>query len=807
MNSASFKPKPIEKWSVIVTQVEPSRNNRDDIRVQSDGFKFFDRQEKPKTSPASEGEKALKFAQDLLGIFLLAFGAVLLLGVLGLTKGGFISPLVLILKQSFGIGRFFVAISVFVAGASLLLWRKSQARDVKIGKVIMLELAFFLFLGVLSCFVDMSESLALSVNKVRAGESLGGIVGFGISILLVNLIGRIPAGLILLVLSVVLFLFGSSQLANLERWAARKAGLKQLPSGKAQSVAALQEPADLMALPERVEDAPVEVVEETVIRRPRPVVEKPQENVPEEVVTRIRASSRRAQEQKSKQQAAERHANLPPLSLLAADKIYTENQATINMNAGLIEQTLAEFGVPAKVVGYRVGPTITQYAVEPGYLDKAGDDKQKVRISQISSLSRDLALALKAERLRIEAPVPGESYVGVEVPNTQVSTVRLRALLESPEFLRVKSPLALALGRDVSGAPVVSDLSSMPHLLIAGATNSGKSVCIQAIALNLIMNNHPDDLRLVMIDPKRVELNRFNGLAHLIGQVETNSERIMAVMRWATTEMDARYEKLEKVQARNLDTYNNRMRKSGKETMPRIVIMIDELADLMMSAGAEIENALVRLAQKARAVGMHLIVATQRPSIEVVTGLIKANFPTRIAFSVASGVNSRVILDENGAEDLLGRGDMLFLHPSKGVPQRAQGAMVSDKEIQNVMDWWAQNVGSTSQSSLFDIASSDVSQKSPEKSAEESETEEAPWEAIVQEESEKDSDEAIIQEAIALVRKQQRASASFLQRQLRIGYPKAAWLIDQLEARGVIGEAQGGGREREILPEEDEEKE
>jgi len=271
--------------------------------------------------------------------------------------------------------------------------------------------------------------------------------------------------------------------------------------------------------------------------------------------------------------------------------------------------------------------------------------------------------------------------------------------------------------------------------------------------------------------------------------------------------MDARYEKLEKVQARNLDTYNNRMRKSGKETLPRIVIMIDELADLMMSAGAEIENALVRLAQKARAVGMHLIVATQRPSIEVVTGLIKANFPTRIAFSVASGVNSRVILDENGAEDLLGRGDMLFLHPSKGVPQRAQGAMVSDKEIQNVMDWWAQNVGSTSQSSLFDIASSDVSQKSPEKSAEESETEEAPWEAIVQEESEKDSDEAIIQEAIALVRKQQRASASFLQRQLRIGYPKAAWLIDQLEARGVIGEAQGGGREREILPEEDEEKE
>jgi S-DNA-T family DNA segregation ATPase FtsK/SpoIIIE len=486
------------------------------------------------------------------------------------------------------------------------------------------------------------------------------------------------------------------------------------------------------------------------------------------------------------------------------DKIVAENQATINMNAGLLEQTLAEFGVPAKVIGYRVGPTVTQYAVEPGYLEKAGDEKHKVRISQISTLSRDLALALKAERLRIEAPVPGESYVGVEVPNAETSTVRLRALLESAEFLRMKAPLALPLGRDVSGQPVVSDLSSMPHLLIAGTTNSGKSVCIQAITVSLAMNNHPDDLKLVMIDPKRVELNRFNGLPHLFGQVETNTDRIMGVLRWATTEMDVRYQKLEKVQARNLDSYNNRMRKSGKETMPRIVILIDELADLMISARDETETALVRLAQKARAVGMHLVVATQRPSADVITGLIKANFPTRIAFTVASSVDSRVILDANGAETLLGKGDMLFLHPRTGIPQRAQGVMVSDKEIQNVLDWWAKNVKTDKIALPIQLDESENINKTEKAPVEDTAEEEAPWEAIVQEDSEKDSDEAIINEAITLVRKQNRASASFLQRQLRIGYPKAAWLIDQLEARGVIGEAQSGGREREILPEEGE---
>lgn len=786
-----------------MTQAESTQNKRQQIISPGQGFQFIQRRDIPSEKPNGAENKPLKFAQDLLGILLLAFGAVLLLAVLGLTKGGFITPLVMILKQSFGIGRFFVALAVLVAGASLLLWRKSEAKHVKITRVLLLELSFFLLLGVFSCFIDMSGSLAEAVSKIRAGLSVGGIVGFGLSILLVNVLGRVGAGFVLLALSLVLFLYGSNQLHNLERWAARKAGLKQLPSMERWNREALPMQEETLALPEKVEEPVEEVFTETVIRPRKAEASAPviKEKAAQEKVTVLRPSTRSARH-KVQSNVAERSGELPPLNLLAVEKMVAANQATINMNAGLLEKTLEEFGVPARVIGYRVGPTVTQYAVEPGYLDKAGDEKHKVRISQISTLSRDLALALKAERLRIEAPVPGESYVGVEVPNSEVSTVRLRSLLESPEFLSMKGPLVLPLGRDVSGLPVISDLSSMPHLLIAGTTNSGKSVCIQAITLSLVMNNHPDELKLVMIDPKRVELNRFNGLPHLFGQVETNTDRIMAVLRWATTEMDVRYQKLEKVQARNLDTYNNRMRKSGKEIMPRVVILIDELADLMMSAREETETALVRLAQKARAVGMHLVVATQRPSTDVITGLIKANFPTRIAFTVASSTDSRIILDANGAETLLGKGDLLFLHPRTGIPQRAQGAMVSDKEIQNVLDWWAKNGVIEKQSIPVEAFEKPTETMVGSVQTAEEEEEEAPWEAIVLEESEKDSDEGIITEAIALVRKQKRASASFLQRQLRIGYPKAAWLIDQLEARGVIGPAQSGGREREILEEE-----
>ncbi len=446
----------------------------------------------------------------------------------------------------------------------------------------------------------------------------------------------------------------------------------------------------------------------------------------------------------------------------------------------MIMKTLSEFGIPATVIGYRMGPAVTQFAVQPGFIKKPGasedDDAQqmKVRVAQIANLQKDLALALSAERLRIEAPVPGKPYVGIEVPNATASVVRLKPILESEEFQRNGAPLAIALGRDVSGHPLVADLARMPHLLIAGATGSGKSVCITSLAACLAMNNAPEDLRMIMIDAKMVELLRFNGLPHLYGKVETNIERILGVLRWVVIEMEHRYRLLEAAKARDLEAYNRKqIRRADGVTLPRIVVLIDELADLMMSAPDQTEHNLVRLAQMARATGIHLVVATQRPSTDVVTGLIKANFPARLAFAVASGVDSRVILDYTGAESLLGRGDMLFLNPEQGTPVRAQGVMVTDMEIERILDFWQKN---------SDLPVDDV----------------PPWEKLLNEPDENE-DEGLIDQAISLVKSGQRASASLLQRRLRIGYPRAARLLDQLEEMGIVGPSQGGGRERDVL--------
>jgi len=455
------------------------------------------------------------------------------------------------------------------------------------------------------------------------------------------------------------------------------------------------------------------------------------------------------------------------------------DERTINQTAGLIMKTLSEFGIPATVIGYRVGPAVTQFAIQPGFLKKPGSDEEdaqqmKVRVAQIASLEKDLALALSAQRLRIEAPVPGKPYVGIEVPNTHSSVVRLKPLLESEEFHKTGAPLSMALGRDVSGHPVIADLSRMPHLLIAGSTGSGKSVCITALAACFAMNNTPEDLRMVMIDSKMVELIRFNGLPHLYGKVETNLDRIMGVLRWVVVEMEHRYRLLESAHARDLDAYNKKQsRKEPGGTLPRIVVMIDELADLMMSAPDQTEHNLVRLAQMARATGIHLVVATQRPSTDVVTGLIKANFPARLAFAVASGVDSRVILDYTGAESLLGRGDMLFLNPEVGNPVRAQGALITDMEIERIISHWQKS---------SDVEAADM----------------PPWEKLLVEPDE-GQDDGLIEQAISIVRNSQRASASLLQRRLRIGYPRAARLLDQLEEMGVVGPSQGGGKERDVL--------
>ncbi|RLC74041.1 MAG: DNA translocase FtsK [Chloroflexi bacterium] len=471
-----------------------------------------------------------------------------------------------------------------------------------------------------------------------------------------------------------------------------------------------------------------------------------------------------------------RDRRLPPLDLLVPDSGQTYNDADVRLRCQIIEETLASFGVPARVVEVNQGPVVTQFGVEPGFVERSGANgdvhRRKVRVSKISALVNDLALALAAAPLRIEAPVPGRPIVGIEVPNAEVSLVPLRGVMESPAFRRIKSSLRIALGRGVSGQAVAADLAAMPHLLIAGATGSGKSVCINSITTCLVMNNTPQDLRLVMIDPKMVELTRFNGLPHLYGQVEIEVERVVNVLRWVMQEMDQRYKKFAAVGARHLADYNGRLRAQHGEHLPNIVVIIDELADLMLMAADEIERTICRIAQMARATGIHLIIATQRPSVDVITGLIKANFPARIAFTVTSQVDSRVILDSAGAETLLGRGDMLYLAPDASKLVRLQGCFVSDAEIEAVVGYWRERV------------------------SEDQLDESVPWEKEIPAEPDQDD---LIEEAIALVQRTGSASASLLQRRMRIGYPRAARLIDQLEEMGIVGPPEAGGKARRVL--------
>jgi S-DNA-T family DNA segregation ATPase FtsK/SpoIIIE len=461
--------------------------------------------------------------------------------------------------------------------------------------------------------------------------------------------------------------------------------------------------------------------------------------------------------------------------------------------ARLIVETLAAFGAPVKVVEIHRGPTITQFGVEPEFMETRPGKRTKVKVSKIAALADDLALALAAPSIRIEAPVPGKGFVGIEVPNVETSLVALRAVMESPAFRRHTSRLRLGLGMDVSGHAIAADLAAMPHLLIAGTTGSGKSVCINAIIACLLLQNTPDELRLVMVDPKRVELTTYNGIPHLLAPVVVELERVVPALRWISREMDERYRRFSKEGVRNLADYNERMRLAGQRTLPWLVVIVDELADLMMLAPDETERALTRLAQLARATGIHLVIATQRPSVDVVTGLIKANFPARIAFAVASSVDSRVILDQPGAERLLGRGDMLFQSPDAASPVRMQGAFVSEAELVQLISFW-KSAASLSRPEGTTVGSSPISAEAVPAGVP---LRQAPlWEM---DEAEEDDGDALFEQAVEIVRSMRRASISLLQRRLRIGYTRAARLVDQLEERGIIGPAQHGSQAREVL--------
>jgi S-DNA-T family DNA segregation ATPase FtsK/SpoIIIE len=475
--------------------------------------------------------------------------------------------------------------------------------------------------------------------------------------------------------------------------------------------------------------------------------------------------------------------NLPPIDILDKPVEMKLDKDAIDQRARLIEDALASYGVEAKVVQVNIGPTVTQFGVEPGWDKKYKEVREKgkkgsyetkveeisrtrVRVDRITSLANDLALALASPSIRIEAPVPGAPVVGIEVPNTVFGSVALRSAIESAAFQKIKarSKLAIALGKGAGGEAIAGDLTRMPHLLIAGATGSGKTVCLNSIICCLLLHNSPDDVRFIMIDPKRVELVTFNGVPQLLAPVVVDTDKAIKALRWLNQEMDSRYRQFAQAGARNIEGYNKD--RSPGEGLPYLVLLIDELADLMMTASDEVEHALCRLAQLARATGIHLVVATQRPSVDVVTGLIKANFPTRISFAVTSQVDSRTILDMVGAEKLLGRGDMLYMPTEASKPKRLQGSFVSDAEIERLVYFW----GNQRQIKVSSVDFGEVAERL----------------LGVQIAGPPDP---LLEEAKRLAQGYKHISTSFLQRRLRIGYPRAARLMEALQQAGLVEEA------------------
>jgi S-DNA-T family DNA segregation ATPase FtsK/SpoIIIE len=734
--------------------------------------------------------------QQSLAFLVAVWGLITLLALFGITEGRWTDRWIGLLRYWFGWGAYPAGVTILLAGVLWLQHHLDRPLKWRWRPFVGAELAIFGLLALTHTILGQDDPWPL----VEKGWG-GGLAGWGVSVLLSNYLGWPIAALILLALSA----FGLCWTFDVTledvvrafvtlRWKLDNYAQGRRVDGPAQETAspvprrpakpvvrserpraARSQPAP--SAPRREQTAPPRQVRPAApTAKPRPttpspVEAKPQAAPPPDVMPSPDAAP------SPETPYLRRQFTLPPVTLLNEPVGPALSDDEIRVKSGIIKDTLQQFGLPVEVTEVRVGPTVTQFGVSPGIVERSKSGGRKVRVSQISTLSDDLALALAAPRIRVEAPVPGRPIVGIEVPNSETQLVGLREVMESDEFRRLKSSLAVALGHDVAGEPITADLARMPHLLIAGTTGSGKSVCIKAIIACLVFNNTPADLRLVMIDPKMVELIRFNGLPHLYGHVEIDLDRVVKVLRWVAWEMDARYKKFAAVAARNIDDYNRIVKKKDEQPYPRIVVLVDELADLMMVAPDEVERTICRIAQMARATGIHLVMATQRPSTDVVTGLIKANFPARISFATVSQVDSRVILDMPGAETLMGQGDMLYMASDAGYPVRVQGCFVSEDEAERLVGFWREQVSTVEM--------------------------EAPWERLMRPEergkgADDDADE-LLPQAIAVVRNTGSASASLLQRRLRIGHPRAARLMREMEERGVIGPPEAAGRTRRVI--------
>jgi S-DNA-T family DNA segregation ATPase FtsK/SpoIIIE len=751
------------------------------------------------------------FSDELTAFLLVAVGLLSFLTLLSPASGALGNAWSSTLRLVFGIGAYVVSGAILAAGVLLLIPKLGIHLKINWWRVLGGELLFIFLLAYLHTLTrtGITPDLAREDALASALEgAVGGLVGWALQEGLYTIFGDLAAEVIMLILIIlsagmmlgvtrqhILDALGNWR-GSLMRYAWK---LEDRPKNIIHPV--VMQPAHASASAYVTDNSDsVESLSHSMtpaaVASPQPAASVPSPAPRRSPSIPVRISAFRdasgatvtprsqrevkysftLKDHQDKKKVKKRGGDLPAMELLDALAYAKQDAEEINMNAQIIDDTIEDFGMRVKVIGVKAGPTVTQYAVQP-YAEVEQDGKTvttgRVRVTRLTALGQDLSLSLAASRVRIQAPVPGTNYIGVEVPNTRPGIVSLRPVMESERFHKVsnggKLPLTIALGREVDGQPFAVDLATMPHLLIGGTTGSGKSVCLSAITTCLVANNKPDELRLIMIDPKMVELVRFNGLPHLLGRVEVEIDRILGVLRWLVREMDRRYKLMEEARARNISVYNQQKKK--KDRFPYIVAMIDELAELMSEHPDDTEHLLTRLAQMARATGIHLVVATQRPSVDVLTGLIKANFPSRIAFAVASGVDSRVIIDTVGAEDLIGRGDMLYLaSDSAAGPVRLQGCFVSDAEMERVVEFWRANWST--------------------------EEESAPWERALSRAAVLEETDQMLEEAIRIIQREGEASTSLLQRKLNISYPRAGRIMDSLYKIGAVGEAQVGGRSR-----------
>ena len=697
---------------------------------------------------------------EVIGILFLLVALLTLLSLIPVERGVLMQQWIDLLRLGFGWGVWLMPLCFVGLGLWLIFRGLGRELGVERERPAGAIVLFLLLLALVHLIAGGDDPQALAAQ----GDG-GGYLGYALSSLLISALGT-PAAVLVLITLVLISLMMIFGIWLDDVWFALKRAAQALPSRERLLSGELLKRERL--LPRR-HPLPLETAQpESQVAQTAQTPTHPQGSIFPRII------------------GGQQTWHLPPIDEILENATEQElSQSEIRERVSIIEETLSSFGVPAKVVEVNQGPTVTQFGVEPGYLERRASGgrvrRAKIKVSKIASLANDLSLALAASPIRIEAPVPGRSVVGIEVPNSEISLVALRTVLESDTFRKIKGPLPIALGQDVAGNPIALDLAYMPHLLIAGATGSGKSVCVNSIISSLLCSRTPAEVQFIMIDPKMVELTTYNGIPHLRAPVVIELERVVGVLNWATREMDERYKMFNKARARNVAAYNQALLAKGEKPLPYVVIVIDELADLMMVAPDEVERSVCRIAQMARATGIHLVIATQRPSVDVVTGLIKANFPARISFAVTSQVDSRVIIDGPGADKLLGRGDMLLMTPDSSKLQRLQGCFVSDKELSALVRYWK------------------GARTAHEPPVPQAVVQQRMWEEIEESEAQAAQEDEMLPKAIALVREQQRASISMLQRRLRIGYSRAARLIDTMEDQGIIGPAPGGSAAREVL--------